>query len=197
MKGIEKEYQDLHASNQSKLAEKLKKDATEQKETLFEILSSVTDIRMNLEKGQVSSMEKDVKFENVVKKIEESVEKVKKIEESVRKMIEANENKKVNYYSDILGSPNPYYSDFLRPPNPIHTSTPVFSQRQRYTPIIQTNNVSMHFTNVIQNNIARLQTLSPESKLQRRRRRCLVDEEDAAIFWQEALGQYRQGTNEP
>ena len=66
LKGIEKEYQDLHASNQSKLAEKLKKDATEQKETLFEILSSVTDIRMNLEKGQVSSMEKDVKFENVV-----------------------------------------------------------------------------------------------------------------------------------
>ena len=102
-----KEYQDLHASNQSKLAEKLKKDATEQKETLFEILSSVTDIRMNLEKGQISSMEKDAKFEDAMKKIEESVDKVKKIEESVKKMIEANEEKKKegNYYSDILSIP--------------------------------------------------------------------------------------------
>ena len=166
-----KEYQDLHASNQSKLAEQLKKDATEQKETLFEILSSVTDIRMNLEKGQVSSMEKDVKFENLAKKIEESVDKVKKIEESVKKMIEVNEKKKVNYFSDILSIPTP---------NPMHTSTP----------IIQTNNVSMHFTNEILRNIPRLQ---------RRRRRSLVDEEDAAIFWQEtlAMSQLSHDTFEP
>ena len=105
MKGIEKEYRDLQESHLSKLNERLDKDATEQKDTLFEILSSVTDIRMNLEKGQVSSTEKDVKFEDAVKKIEESVDKVKKIEESVKKMIEDNENKKANYYSDILPMP--------------------------------------------------------------------------------------------
>ena len=56
----------------------------------------------------------------------------------------------------------------LGPPNPMHTSTPM----------IQTNNVRMHFTNEILKNIPRLQ---------RRRRRSLVDEEDAAIFWQETL----------
>ena len=105
MKGIEKEYRDLHDSHLSKLNDRLDKDAREQKDTLFEILSSVTDIRMNLEKGQVSSTEKDVKFEDAVKKIEESVDKVKKIEESVKKMIEDNENKKANYYSDILSMP--------------------------------------------------------------------------------------------
>ena len=171
LKGIEKEYQDLHASNQKILIEKLEKDATEQKETLFEILSSVTDIRMNLEKGQISSMEKDAKFEDAMKKIEESVDKVKKIEESVKKMIEVNEKKKVNYFSDILAIPTP---------NPMHTSTP----------IIQTNNVSMHFTNEILRNIPRLQ---------RRRRRSLVDEEDAAIFWQEtlAMSQLSHDTFEP
>ena len=171
LKKIEKEYQDLHASNQKILIEKLEKDATEQKETLFEILSSVTDIRMNLEKGQISSMEKDAKFEDAMKKIEESVDKVKKIEESVKKMIEDNEKKKVNYFSDILAIPTP---------NPMHTSTP----------IIQTNNVSMHFTNEILRNIPRLQ---------RRRRRSLVDEEDAAIFWQEtlAMSQLSHDTFEP
>ena len=106
LKGIEKDYRDLHESHLSKLNERLDKAATEQKDTLFEILSSVTDIRMNLEKGQVSSTEKDVKFEDAVKKIEESVDKVKKIEESVKKMIENNEEKKKgNYYSDILSIP--------------------------------------------------------------------------------------------
>ena len=51
-------------------------------------------------------MEKDAKFEDAVKKIEESVDKVKKIEESVKKMIETNEEKKKgNYYSDILSIP--------------------------------------------------------------------------------------------
>ena len=93
MKEIEKEYRDLHDSNLNKLNERLNQDAREQKETLFEILSSVTDIRMSLEKGQVSSVEKDVKFEDTVKKIEESVEKIKRIEESVKKMIEDNDNK--------------------------------------------------------------------------------------------------------
>ena len=110
LKKIEKEYQDLHESNLKKLNERLNTDTTEQKETLFEILSSVTDIRMDLEKGQVSSMEKDSKFEDAVKKMGESVaDKVKKIEESVKKMIEANEEKKKkkegNYYSDILSIP--------------------------------------------------------------------------------------------
>ena len=172
LKKIEKEYQDLHESNLKKLNERLNTDTTEQKETLFEILSSVTDIRMDLEKGQVSSMEKDSKFEDAVKKMGESVaDKVKKIEESVKKMIEVNEKKKVNYFSDILSIPTP---------NPMHTSTP----------IIQTNNVSMHFTNEILRNIPRLQ---------RRRRRSLVDEEDAAIFWQEtlAMSQLSQDTIEP
>ena len=106
LKEIEKEYRDLHDSNLNKLNERLNQDAREQKETLFEILSSVTDIRMSLEKGQVSSVEKDVKFEDTVKKIEESVEKIKRIEESVKKMIEDNDKKKVNYYSDILGPEN-------------------------------------------------------------------------------------------
>merc|ERR1712088_871370 len=78
LKEIEKEYGDLHESNLNKLNERLNRDATEQKETLFEILSSVTDIRMSLEKGQVSSVEKDVKFEDTVKKIDESVEKIKR-----------------------------------------------------------------------------------------------------------------------
>ena len=110
LKKIEKEYQDLHESNLKKLNERLNTDTTEQKETLFEILSSVTDIRMDLEKGQVSRMEKDSKFEDAVKKMGESVaDKVKKIEESVKKMIEANEEKKKkkegNYYSDILSIP--------------------------------------------------------------------------------------------
>ena len=110
LKKIEKDYQDLHESNLKKLNERLNTDTIEQKETLFEILSSVTDIRMDLEKGrQVSSMEKDSKFEDAVKKMGESVaDKVKKIEESVKKMIEANEEKKKNegnYYSDILSIP--------------------------------------------------------------------------------------------
>ena len=110
LKEIQKENRDLHASNLNKLNDRLNQDATEQKETLFEILSSVTDIRMSLEKGQVSSVEKDVKFEDTVKKIEESVEKIKRIEESVKKMIEDNDKKKVNYYSDILGPENNIFS---------------------------------------------------------------------------------------
>ena len=81
------------------------------------------------------------------------------------------------------------------------------------TPIIQTNNISMHFTqqrsrerlsrwlessdfsygvqenqeNVIPRFTNEIQSNIP--RLQRRRRRNLVDEEDAAIFWQEALSQ--------
>lgn len=46
------------------------------------------------------------------------------------------------------------------------------------TPIIQTNNVSLNFTKEIVKNVPRLQ---------QRRRRSLVNEEDAAIFWQETL----------
>ena len=46
------------------------------------------------------------------------------------------------------------------------------------TPIIQTNNVSLNFTKEIVKNVRRLQ---------QRRRRSLVNEEDAAIFWQETL----------
>ena len=46
------------------------------------------------------------------------------------------------------------------------------------TPIIQTNNVSLNFTKEIVTNVPRLQ---------QRRRRSLVNEEDAAIFWQETL----------
>ena len=78
------------------------------------------------------------------------------------------------------------------------------------TPIIQTNNISMHFTtqqrsrerlsrwiessdftNEIQGNVPRFtnEIQSNIPRLQRRRRRNLVDEEDAAIFWQEALSQ--------
>ena len=56
----------------------------------------------------------------------------------------------------------------LGPLNPMHTSTP----------IIQTNNVSLNFTKEIVKNVPRLQ---------QRRRRSLVNEEDAAIFWQETL----------
>ena len=88
----------------------------------------------------------------------------------------------------------------LGPTNPMHTSTP----------IIQTNNISMHFTtqqrsrerlsrwiessdftNEIQGNVPRFtnEIQSNIPRLQRRRRRNLVDEEDAAIFWQEALSQ--------
>ena len=46
------------------------------------------------------------------------------------------------------------------------------------TPIIQTNNVSLNFTKEIVKNVPRLQ---------QRRRRSLVNEKDAAIFWQETL----------
>merc|ERR1712066_43183 len=59
LKEIQKENRDLHASNLNKLNDRLNQDATEQKDALFEILSSVTDIRMNREIGQVSSKEKD------------------------------------------------------------------------------------------------------------------------------------------
>merc|ERR1712062_565496 len=95
---------------------------------------------------------------------ESVADKVKKIEESVKKMIEANEEKKKegNYYSDILSIP------IRGPLNPMHTSTP----------IIQTNIVSLNFTKEIVKNVPRLQ---------QRRRRSLVNEEDAAIFWQETL----------
>ena len=82
------------------------------------------------------------------------------------------------------------------------------------TPIVQTNNISMHFTQqrsrerlsrwiensdfetfetclVSQSNIPRFtnEIQSNIPRLQRRRRRNLVDEEEAAIFWQEALSQ--------
>ena len=46
------------------------------------------------------------------------------------------------------------------------------------TLIIQTNNVNLNFTKEIVKNVPRLQ---------QRRRRSLVNEEDAAIFWQETL----------
>ena len=52
------------------------------------------------------------------------------------------------------------------------------------TPIIQTNNVSLNFTKEIVKNVPRLQ---------QRRRRSLVNEEDAAIFWQETLASSQIG----
>ena len=93
LKKIEKEYQDLHESNLKKLNERLNTDTTEQKETLFEILSSVTDIRMDLEKGQVLTKQKDLgrfencqqkeiedlknKYENEIRNLKEEVMKLK------------------------------------------------------------------------------------------------------------------------
>ena len=98
LKEIQKENRDLHASNLNKLNDRLNQDATEQKDTLFEILSSVTDIRMNLEIGQVSSKEKDTdlvkncqqkeifekeiedlknKYENEIRNLKEEVMKLK------------------------------------------------------------------------------------------------------------------------
>ena len=73
---------------------------------------------------------------------------------------------KLTFQTNLLS--NIFSFLILGPLNPMHTSTP----------IIQTNNVSLNFTKEIVKNVPRLQ---------QRRRRSLVNEEDAAIFWQETL----------
>ena len=73
---------------------------------------------------------------------------------------------KLTFQTNLLS--NIFSFLILGPLNPMHTSTP----------IIQTNNVSLNITKEIVKNVPRLQ---------QRRRRSLVNEEDAAIFWQETL----------